>query len=534
MLKIISSQKNCRINILLLFATIYITSPSTVWSQDYTIGIKTGVSREIINYEDDKNNLILRGGAVLDISNTFGFNYTAIRNLDNETFSYTWNLQVNRISDFINFTAGNYNLHFGSGLMMGKKSYSSSDPFSKKISIAKEQTITPSSSGNPQYSLYGTVFDCYKSFEDVKIYFIPFFSIQRRFISSLSLESGTIDSSLFSLNSKIEKSGNNTEPVNIINYGGVFGFQTLSLFNLQLYYFETDLKGDSGKDILWDKNKYYLEDGVDLMKHGGFFAEYADNNISLFIEPAFSSVIGSKVITDYAMSWGAGIQNRLMNFSMKGKNSGYNFNSEHSSGSRTPERIWELKCGIFPHKIFKTGFIIYTEKDLVPGYNKKYIEGSIEEEIFAALNIRKLNIDMNFKRREYYSSDRDTPIDQGNFSAALSASDRIYLKIRSSAQKKDDYISGLGGCEMKYMFSGYMSLSLGYTRIIINGENPFYAMITPASEHSSITRFNESAHGGSVNLKYKKEKNSFYIRFTITQKDSGREGDAESALTLFF
>jgi hypothetical protein len=534
MLKINFSDNTLRIRLILLSLAIIMISPLDAWSDDYSLGIKAGVSREFLDFEDDKNNLIFRGGTSINISETFGFNYTAIRNLDKETFSYTWNLQVNKISDFINFTAGNYNLHFGSGLMMGRKSYSSRDPFSKKISIAKERIISPSSSGNPQYSLYGTVFEFYKSFEDIKLHFIPFFSIQRRFISRQSFESGAIDSSLFSLNSKIEKSGNNTEPVNIINYGGVFGFQTLSLFNFQLYYFETDLKGDTGKDILWDKNKYYSRDGVDLIKQGGFFAEYADNNISLFIEPAFSSITGSEKVTDYAMAWGVGIQNHLMNFSAKGKNSGYNFHSEYSSGSRTPERIWELKCGISPHKIFKTGFIIYTEKDLVPGYNKKYIEGLIEEEIFAALNFGKLNIDMNLKRREHYSSDRDNPIDQGNFSAAISVSDRIFLKIRSSAQKKEDYISGLAGGEMKYLFSGYMSLSLGYTRIIINGENPFYAMITPASEHSSITRFAESAHGGSVNLKYKKEKNSFYIRFTITPKDSGREGDAESALTLFF
>ena len=534
MFKIISSQKNTQIKVMLLSLIISITSPLTAWSDDYIIGIKTGVSREILDYEEDKSNLILRGGAVLDIPDTFSFNYTAIRNIDNDTFSYTWNLQVKEVSGFVNFTAGNYNLHFGSGLMMGRKSYSSGDPFSKKISIAKERTIVPSNSGNPQYSLYGTVFEFYKSFEELKIYFIPFFSIQRRFISRQSFESGSIDSSLFSLNSKIEKSGNNTEPVNIINYGGVAGLQTLSLFNFQIYYFETDLKGDSGKDILWDKNKYYSRDGADLIKQGGLFAEYADNNISLFIEPAFSSITGSEVVTGYAMAWGAGIQNHLMNFSVKGKNSGYNFHSEYSSGSRTPERIWELKCGISPHRIFKTGFIVYTEKDLVPGYNKKYIEGSVEEEIFSTLNTEKIDIDMNFKRREYYSTDREHPINQGNLSASLSLSDRIYLKVRSSAQKKDEGISGLGGCEVRYLFSGYMGLSMGYTRIVIKGENPLYAMITPASEHSSITRFDESAHGVSVNLKYKKEKNSFYIRFTVTQNDSGREGDAESALVLFF
>lgn len=503
-------------------------------AENYEVMLKTGISREIVDYEDDNDSLIIRGGTGLNIAEKFNFNYTAIRNLDKDTFSYTWNLEAKEISDFLNFTSGNYNLHFGSGLMMGKKSYSSSDPFTKKISIAKEQTISPSNSGNPQYSLYGTAFELYRAFEDTKIYVIPFFSLQRRFISQESFESGAIESSLFTLNSRIEKEGTNTEPVNIINYGGAAGLQTLSLFNFQIYSFETDLKGDSGKNIMWDKDKDYAGEGIDKIRNTGLFAEYADKNISLFAEPALSSITGNKSVTDFALAWGIGIQNSIMNFSLKGKNSGEKFHSEYSSGSRTPERIWELKCGIYPAEIFQTGFIVYSEKDLLPGYNKKYIEGSIEEEIFAAFNQGKLNIDLNFKRRENYSTDREESIDQGNFSVSLSAADRIYFKVRSSAQKSNDEISGMGGCEMKYLFSGYMSISIGYTRIVIKGENPFYAMVTPASEHSSIKCFRESAHGGSLNLKYKKEKNSFYARFTIIQTDSGREGDAESALTLFF
>jgi len=534
MLKINLIKKQSVITGASLIVIISLIQPVISAGKNYEAGLKTGVSREIIDYEEDNENLILRGGIEFAIYETFNFNYTNVRNLENKTFSYTWNLQVIEISNFINFTAGNYNLHFGSGLMMGKKSYSSKNPFSKKISIAKERTISTSNSGNPQYSLYGTVFEFYKTFDDIKIYFTPFFSLQRRFISQLSLESGTIDSSLFSLNSKIERNGYSTEPVNIINYGGVSGLQLSSLFNIQIYYFETDLKGDSGKDILWDKNKYYAGDGIDLIRNTGVFTEYADKNISIFIEPAVSSIENKHTVKDFAVACGIGIQNRIVNFSLKGKNSGKNFHSEYSSGSRTPERIWELKCGVSPHKILQTGFIIYSEKDLIPGYNKKYIEGSMEEELFASLDFGKLDIDMNFKRRENYSTDRDESIDQGNLSAAVSINDRIYFKIRSSAQKSFDEISGLGGCEMKYLFSGYMSLSLGYTKIIVNGDNPFYAMITPASEHSSIKSFSQSAHGGSVNLKYKKEKNSFYLRFTVTQTDSEREGDAESALTLFF
>jgi len=502
--------------------------------KDYEAGIKSGVSRDILNYEDDSENLVVRGGIDLKFSESFKFDFTTLRNMDDKKSSWTWNLTVKNISGFMDFTSGNYNLHFGSGLMMGKPSYSSPDPFSKKISISKDKTISPSNGGNPAYSLYGAAFDFFKSFEYFRIYFIPFFSIQRRFISYESVENGVIDSSLFTLNSKFRKSGTGTEPVNIINYGGASGFRILNLFNIQLYHFETDLKGEKGKDILWDKNKYYAGEGIDLIRNSGIFAEYTDNNISLFIEPAMSSMKSDKNITGYAMAWGIGVRNSFMNFTLKGKNTDTNFHSEYSSGSRSPERVWETKCTVYPFRFLETGAALYTEKNLTPGYNKDFIEGAIQEEIFAGIDISDIDINLVIKRKEHYSTDRADTINQGILSAAFSPSERLYFKIKSSAQKSSDSISYLGGGELKFLFFGYFSVSLGYTRIVIDGEIPFYAVITPATEHSSITGFRESAHGGSVNFRYMKEKDSFYIRYTIIKTGSGKKGEAESALILFF
>jgi len=530
---IISENYSFRILIVFL-AAIQLFHSSFSYGESYEATVKTGVSREVINYEEDSDKLLIRGGLNLQLSDSYNFNFTTIRNIDDEASSCTWNLAARDISGFMDFTSGNYNLHFGSGLMMGKKSYSSQDPFSKKISIAKDQTISLSNGGNPEYSLFGTVFDFHKTFDETKIFFIPFFSIQRRFISYESFDTGSIDSSLYTLNTKIEKSGTTSEPVNILNYGGMFGILTSSLFNFQIYYFETDLKGDTGKDILWDKEKHFSTNGIDLIKNSGFFAEYADSSISIFFEPAMSSINYNKTVTDFALAWGIGVKNSIMNFGIKGKNSGKNFHSEYSSGSRNPENIWEMKCGLYPFKFLETGFILYSEKNLEPSYNKDYIDGSIQEEIFAGLGLSTVDINLSLKRKENYSTDRKESIDQGNLSAGFSPSDRFYLKLKSSAQRSPDGTSFLSGCETKLLFMSYFGISLGYTRIIVNGSMPFYAVITPASEHSSITVFKESAHGCSMNFRYKKDKDSFYVRFTIIKTKSEYKGDVESALTLVF
>lgn len=521
-------------NILCITALIIILFPENLPAKNYEVEIKTGVSSEVLDYEQDIEKIVLRGGTTVKLSETFFFNFTTLRNIDDKISSCTWSIEINDINSFMNFTSGNYNLHFGSGLMMGKPSYSSKDPFTKKISIAKDKTITVSKGGNPEYSFYGAATEFYRTFDDSNIYFMPFFSIQKRYISPESLKAGIINSSLYTLNTKIRKDGNYTQPVYIINRGGVSGLQISDLFNIQCYYFETDLKGESGEDILWDADKYYAGGGIDMISNTGFFLEYDDKNISFFIEPAMSSIKNDNTLRDFAAAWGIGIKNSIMNFAMKGKNCGKNFHSEYSSGSRTPERIWEARCGIYPFSFFETGFILYSEKDLTPSYNKDYIEGSIQEEIFAALNTGPLDINLNFKRKEHYSDDREDNTDQANLSVAVTVSERFFLKLKTTAQRSGDEISYISGGEIKLLFSGHTALSLGYTRIIINGDLPFYAVITPATEHSSITAFKDSGNAGSVNLRYKKDKDSFYLRGTIIRTESENECQFESALTAVF
>lgn len=503
-------------------------------ADNYTAEIRTGVSREIIDYENDSMNLLLKIGTAINLADCFDFNFTALRNIDAQTSSCTWNIAAKELSGFLDFISGNYNLHFGSGLMMGRASYRSGDPFSRKISISKEQAVIPSNGGNPEYSFSGTAFDFHNISEDLKINFIPFCSIQKRYISYESFDEGVIDSSLFSLNPKIRPGGNYTEPVNIINYGAAALMQTSSYFNLQAYYFETDLKGDSGKDILWDRDSDYGGAGIDLIRNSGLFAEYADKNISIFIEPAMSSVESTETVTDFALASGIAVRNSAVNFSIRGKNCGPHFHSEYSSGSRTPERIWETRCGIFPLNFLETGFVLYSEKDLTPAHNRDYTEGSVQEEIFLGYGSAIADINLNIKRKEHYSCDRDDPADQGYLSAELPLSDRMHLKIRTSAQKCSGDISSLYGGEARFFFLEYFSLSAGYTEIRIGGDLPYYTVISPASEHSSLNCFSESARGVSVNFKYKKERDYFYVRFTLVKQDAGFSADAESALTLFF
>jgi hypothetical protein len=223
-----------------------------------------------------------------------------------------------------------------------------------------------------------------------------------------------------------------------------------------------------------------------------------------------------------------------MNLSIRGKNSGLYFHSEYSSGSRMPENVCEIKAGIYPINPIEIGCVIYSEKNLAPSYNRNYIEGTISEEIYAALKFKKIKVNSNFKRVEHYSADRNDTADQINLRSEFHLSKNLLFKLRSAAQKKQDDTSYLYGGELRTIFFSYFNLGFGYTGIKVNGTTPIYAVITPASEHSLITRFKDSGHGSSMYFRYKKNRDSFYIRFTAIKTETMYKKSIESALVLVF
>ncbi len=519
---------------LIALTVMYILITADILAVDYEASVKAGLNREVFNYEEDKDDLAARGGFSLDIDDNFAANYTELRNITLGTSSRTWNVTANDLAGCINFTAGYFNIHFGSGLMMGRAVYSQPDPFSERLSIYREKIITPSNGGNPAYSLSGAAVNIHTETDSMKFWVMPFFSLQRRYITAAACDEGVIDSSVFTLNSRTAQSGAYTEPVNIINYGITAGFSAMGLFNFQAYSFKTDLKADSGRDIIWDKDRYREGEGANSMTASGIFVGYSDSSISLFIEPAASSINGDPSLTGRAVACGAAVKNRMINFSLKGRNSDSKFHSEYSSGNRGPERVWETKCTLSPLDYLRTGVLVYGRKNLLPSYNRDYTGGSLLEEIFAGLDTKIFDAEAAIKRKRRCEPDGESVIDQGNISFGLSPSDIFHLRARSSLQRGDSGRSSLTGCDIKLLFLRDYSFAAGYTFISVKGELPHYAVITPGSENTPIGCFRESTHGASIIFRYKNARDSFHLRFTAYRSGEELRGDAESALTLFF
>jgi hypothetical protein len=112
-----------------ILLTVIIVAP--LYAYESRTCLQGEVLRDIINYSDDEASLISRLRFSENIDDIFILNYSLLRDINRKINQYTWNIGLNNLGDHINFIAGNYNMRFGSGLIMGKKKFITSDSFSR-------------------------------------------------------------------------------------------------------------------------------------------------------------------------------------------------------------------------------------------------------------------------------------------------------------------------------------------------------------------------------------------------------------------
>ena len=500
-----------------------------------SINLENEIRHDIIDYDEQKELLLLKSRTTFLIGEQFSFNYTGIKNFTDREYLYTWYIHITDIGDQASIIFGSYSLNFGAGLVMGKKVFVSSDPFSQRFIASRNKSITPSVNGNPVYSFSGAAADIYYQGPDYRISVLPFVSCQERFIKPESSEDGYITSSLATLNTKLYNSGGD-EPVYIINYGLMASVSLYNHFSIEAYGFETDLKKADLSDISWDAGKYGIDEGISRMSYGGIFLQYSDENISLFFERAISRKHTDEEIDGHALVCGTVFRSSIFNFSLQGKSADKNFHADYSSGSRMPERIWEMKSSIKPHQALKIGVSVYSRNYLLGGYNSSYIQGTLKEEASAEIKASKeLDIRFTLKSLSYYSDDYER---------------KKYQYIMNAEHKPFKFFSHITKC-MVQTYDGKKSHSIshgitfmplssftiqwGFSFINISGNNYIYSSVPPGTGSlSGNYRFNETGYGTAAKITYKWARNSFYLRCEQTVTGGNTRRKIESALNLLF
>jgi len=509
----------------------YSASPENLIS----VNLENEIRHDIIDYDEQKELLLLKSRSTFLIGEQITLNYTGIKNFTDHEYLYTWYIHISGIGDNSEIILGSYNLNFGAGLVMGRKVFVSSDPFSQRFIASKSKALVPSKNGNPVYSFTGAASDIYYYGENYEVSIIPFVSCQERFIKPESSEDGYITSSLATLNTKLYNSGGD-EPVYIINYGLMTSLSLYNHFTIETYGFETDLKKADLTDIKWDAEKYGIDKGISRMSYGGIFLQYSDGNISIFFEQAISRKHAEKEIDGYALMCGTVLRSSIFDFSLQGKSADENFQADYSSGSRMPEKTWEMKSSIKPHQSIKIGLSFYSRNYLLGGYNSPYIQGTLKEEASAEIKASKdLDIRLTLKSLSYYSDDYE----RKKYQYIMSADHRPFKffshitkgMIQTYEGKKSQSLSH----GIKFTPLSGFTIQGGFSYINISGDNYIYSGVPPGSGSLSGTyRFTETGYGAAGKIAYKRDKNSFYLRCEKTRIGENTRRKIESALNLLF
>ena len=239
----------------------------------------------------------------------------------------------------ISITGGDFNVQFGSGLLIGHGHPYNPDPFQKEEYIYEENGIKPVTTGSQSSSFRG--FALSHSFSD-SLSSTVFCSKALRYYSG-----GDSSSSIGTLLSRPDREGKNTEPVYLRSFGEMVSW-TRELFIMSISGFYADLISPSGKRILWaapdDGEGYRSSSG------GSFYSAYNDGVIRSYMDFALSSsgyIRNGRVtrINDKAFQSEAEVHKESFSLRLAAKNIGKDFYSPFFApiGSKSPSNsfFWE-------------------------------------------------------------------------------------------------------------------------------------------------------------------------------------------------
>lgn len=512
----------------------FLTATGPIRAETETV-LRAGITREITDFDSGESSTVIRGGASFSIDDVYRFSFTSMKNRDTGNLTGTWFIEASPEDTGFSFVLGNYSLHFGSGILMGKKEFIRPDPFSRKLSFTRDTVFSGSQSGNPAYSFSGIAASAGTYGDILNIRIVPFCSLQRRFISAQQAYDGAVSSSLMAVNTRTVKEGLYDSPADIMNSGIIADADFMELFHVQVYGFTTTLQSACGGSILWDRTS--SSPGTGRSSAYGLFAEYRDSSISIFAEPAGSTRSGPGwSIHGECIALGFSLRNEIFNTALNGKFSDSSFRSLYASGDSGPENILDFSVSAAACEHFRTGAAFYSEKDLTvnPGSDER--KCFIREEALASITgFRMFGADFRFSRKVPLHGDSSGRSRQYSGQLNFTPSKNFYLHARHTGQCCEAGISRLWGIESKAMFLSYFSLSAGYTWVKASPDNILYAVITPASENNmDIGRFTSGGEGWSVKIKYSSEKDSFFFRWCRINDGENIKHNAESAMVLVF
>ncbi|MBN2402788.1 MAG: hypothetical protein JXN64_10350 [Spirochaetes bacterium] len=416
-----------------------------------------------------------------------------------KNYKYTWNIVLNDISPNFYLIAGNYFTHFGSGLLIGRKRTYDPDIYSFRTTESStknyKSSFTPCSTGNPVFAFHGMGTAFILQTTETRLALNAFYSIKERFISEDSYDSNKISGTADTLDSKIKREYNHSEPVEIHTGGAMLSAEIFSCILLEAYYLNADIQSRYKGEILWE----YGEDsngssGISELNGFGFFSQYKDEFFSFLIDGVITQKESVSDNGRRKTEYGRGLLYKLkfappfLQILFAGKEVGEEFYSPYSSsiGEDHPESAWFLDTEIKPYTNFKLNSKLSSQKktaassadDAAPVIKKeiislKYSYGRLEEVEIAVKRREKTDEEKTITKQLHPS------IDVGITNSLKINLSCAYHWINNNDLSKI-YLAGLQFVPVKPV-----KINLSFLSASITENNYFYAVVSPLRDSST-------------------------------------------------
>ncbi|TFH38936.1 MAG: hypothetical protein E4G96_09735 [Chrysiogenales bacterium] len=285
---------------------------------------------------------------------------------------FTGHLLIRGVSPHFEAVVGNYQLNFGTGLLVGRKKSITPDIFTRRLVLSREGIFSPADNGNPLFSFRGGAVAFTGGISGISISASGFFSSRYRYVKQDSRHPGIAPAGIPSILARTEGDHGHTEPAEILDYGALLSIMIGERLTAQSYYIRTVMRRAGNRRLLWNGS----DGGGDGEFHGyGFYLQYRDGYITLFAELCFPRIIRQNATGHESRDRGRGLACGLIFhhpafiLSFSGKGTTGNYYSPHASGKPRGERAWAVDLTLRPAPRLSIGCGAFLEKMTAPsGY----------------------------------------------------------------------------------------------------------------------------------------------------------------------
>ena len=510
--------------------------------RETTCRLRGEYREDTLDYEEEKKRYFREKGS-LKFSTSSSLNLTHVYIEQDQHHQYTWNLMLKDISPCFSLLLGNYYVHFGAGLLAGRKNPYIPDIFNIMNDYAPRfDSFTPCNSGNPRFSFHGIALSIIGKTENIQLSLNPFYSAKTRYFDD-TRDENSISLNLTTVEQYDKKDGARTEPLSVIDYGVSVNLRFYRCLAFQIYHISSELRTPLQETINWNREEN--DEGIretSAIRGYGMYVEYRDDYLRLFAEKSLSEEIIEQndttrlKKTGHAILIGASLNHPFIRASFSGKSSDTDYYSPHERtlGSWHPETGIFGECHIKPVRGLVIGSLYSSQRQKVPGQYDRERPVTTRERIYTRLTAGILKV-------MELMGNRVTCAQKGDHEKRHQVKGRFELlfekRLNLGASFIRQYRNGTAPAGMYSLqagihpFSG-IGLKGAYAVISSSADNTLYAVLLPLQKSNVPgiqTRDNCHALVGSFNLTFGTLQGSFrylYLKYATT-------GEKQTRIELF-